>query len=36
MIGLAMSYTRLAQGMQAVHEAVGDMHTVWLISKDKE
>jgi transcriptional regulator with GAF, ATPase, and Fis domain len=35
MIGLAMSYTRLAQGMQAVREAVGDVHMDWLISRDQ-
>jgi signal transduction protein with GAF and PtsI domain len=34
MIGLAMSYTRLAQGMQAVGDAVADVHMEWLISRN--
>ena len=34
-IGLAMSYTRLAQGMQAAREAVGGVHMDWLISRDE-
>jgi transcriptional regulator with GAF, ATPase, and Fis domain len=34
MIGLAMSYTRLAQGLQAVREAVGDAQMGWLLSKN--
>lgn len=34
MIGLAMSYTRLTQGLQAVREAVGDAQMGWLLSKD--
>ncbi len=32
MIGLAMNYTRLAQGIRAVQEVVGDGHLNWLIS----
>lgn len=35
-IGLAMSYTRLTQGMLAVRETVGDTHTDWLISRNTE
>jgi signal transduction protein with GAF and PtsI domain len=34
MIGLAMSYTRLAQGMHAVREAAGGVHLVWLTSRE--
>ena len=34
MIGLAMSYTRLVQGMQAVREAAGDTNMGWLPSRD--
>jgi len=33
MIGLAMSYTRLTQGLQAVRETVSDAHLGWLVSK---
>jgi signal transduction protein with GAF and PtsI domain len=35
MIGLAMSFTRLAQGLHAVREAVGGVHMDWLISRDE-
>jgi signal transduction protein with GAF and PtsI domain len=35
MIGLAMSYTRLAMAMHAVREAAGGVHMVWLTSRDK-
>lgn len=35
-IGLAMSYTRLTQGMLAVRETVGDTHMDWLISRNTE